>query len=202
MDPVHIPNLRILDEFLRKDNDVDYCAISSTNDFANYEGVLALKYKIVNPSKQLTKVSKFIQSYRNQLHYDWYIKTRLNIQFLEPIDFSKLLPGHINARAREYRGPRSIPYGLSVGGEGAWKHEKGCWYNETETTVIMDDQVYIFDTKIIQKGVFDEYVREDLQNEWYHTEVWKQMGAQFHVIGLNVVFMCASLSPHSGHINC
>ena len=100
---------------------VDFCGISSYDDFSAYESVITFKYKIINPVRGMSKICDFITKYKDQLDYDWFVKSRPENKLLEPIQFGLLLDNAINARARVYRGPKKIKYGCSVNGEGQWK---------------------------------------------------------------------------------
>ena len=185
-----------------KDSIVDYCGISSQNDFENYEDVLSFKYKIVNSNRQLSKVCDFISDYKNELDYDWFIKTRTEVNLIDMIDFSVLDTNSINARARVYRGPKQIKYGMSVNGEGCWKNIGDCFYTRYETEIILDDIIYIFHKTLVDNGAFDKFYDEknELQHEWFHNKIWKDRNVNFNVIGMNL--MLTKYGPcHSGHLN-
>jgi hypothetical protein len=74
----------------------------------------------------------FIKENREQLNYDWYVKIRPEIMLMEQIPFNILMNNSINARARQYTGPKKIMNGMSVGGEGWWNHVKPSIYNDIE----------------------------------------------------------------------
>jgi hypothetical protein len=59
-------NIKILDDYIKENKDiqVDYCGISSNNDFHNYESIIKFKFKIINSNKQLTKICDFITDYK------------------------------------------------------------------------------------------------------------------------------------------
>jgi hypothetical protein len=100
-------------ELLRQMCEVDIACISSFNDFGEFDNILNFKYKVINTKKQLSKVCDFLSAIPNE--YDWYIKTRPDIEFVDRINFSNLKPGYINARVRVYKGPRKLKNGASVG---------------------------------------------------------------------------------------
>ncbi len=85
-------NIKILDDYIKQNKNiqVDYCGISSNNDFHNYESIIKFKYKIINSKKQLTKICDFITDYKSKLNYDWYIKFRPDMKLLENINFNIL----------------------------------------------------------------------------------------------------------------
>lgn len=183
-------NVKILnDTLLNSQIEVDYCGISNTDDFANYEDLISFKYKIIDTSLQLTKMFHFISQYKNELSYDWYIKIRPDIKLLEPIRFDTLCKNAINARARMYIGPKQIQYGMSINGEGAWKNIGDYFFNEEEKDFHLDDMLYIFDTSVIQNGAFDFMkIHFYLENEGIHTKAWRSRNIQLNVIGINVEF--------------
>ena len=177
-------NIIRLDFLLRSQgHEVDYAGISSTDDFANYEDIIRFKYKEIDNKYQLTKVCNFIQKY--SLDYDWFIRFRLEMFLLEPIDFTRLCPMSINARARKYSGPKHIQYGMSI--------ELQSSFSEEESLVEMDDQIYIFHTNTINKGAFldiDKYNNKiNIENETVHTEFWNLRGIPFNIIPINALFI-------------
>jgi hypothetical protein len=123
----NINNVKILDNYLNKKNYiVEYCGISNNDDFSNYESIITFKYKIINTKYQLSKICDFITEYKNELDYDWYVKIRPDMILLEEINFEKLAENSTNARARVYKGPLKLEYGMSVGGNGFWKNLIEC----------------------------------------------------------------------------
>lgn len=197
-----IPNISILKTHFNNnsENIVDYCGISSKDDFKNYESIINFKYKIINTKKQLSKICDFISEYKNSLNYDWYIKIRPDIKLIEPINFKKLCDKSINARARFYDGPKSIMYGMSINGDGPWKNIGNCFYSEYEKDIILDDMLYIFHNNVIINGGFDNnIIIDDYQMEWTHTKFWKSNNINLNVIG---IFMeNTSYNAFSGHLN-
>jgi len=183
-------NIMIFNEFIKKTGYiVDYAGISSEDDFINYEDIITFKYKMINTKKQLDKICDFIS--QNTLDYDWFIKVRPEVKLLEPINFNSLLPNSINGRARVYNGPRNIPYGLTVGGEGAWNMYKDSSYYNYEIDVVVDDQLFIFDKKVIEMGGFSKnYIDSDNDciNERYHTKYYNSKNININIIGINMIF--------------
>jgi hypothetical protein len=168
---------------------VDYAGISSKDDFENYEDIIEFKFKMINPKKQLSKMCDFIKENRGQLNYDWYIKIRPEIMLMEQIPFDTLMSNSINARARQYTGPKKVINGMSVGGEGCWNHVKPSVYNPTETNIELDDQIYIFDDNCIKMGAFDNYNYQDvIENEAIHDAFWKSKNVKLNLIGIDAVF--------------
>lgn len=184
-------NIKILNDYINSSNiEVDYCGISSNNDFSNYEHVISFKYKILNTSYQLTKICDFITDYKSELDYDWYIKIRPDIKLLENINFHMLSENSINARARVYNGPFQIKYGMSVNGEGCWSNIGQRQYADTEHNIILDDQLYIFHKNVIENNGFDKIDKNNRghQHETFHTEIFNDRKIPLNVIGIYVCF--------------
>jgi len=207
----YIDNLKIIDDYLKKDeNIVDYCGITSNDDFYNYETIVKFKYKIINSKQQLSKMCDFINQYKNDLDYDWYIKMRTDVKLLEPINFDILSNIAINARARVYRGPQKIKYGISVNGEGCWRNVGDCFYDEYEKEIILDDQIYIFHKNVINLGGFEIFDPESVdelyaglphyQHEWLHSNYWKFKNICLNIIGINLYL--EKYGCFSGNLNC
>lgn len=196
----HLSNINILNDYLLGcSSNIDYCGISNTSDFNNYETVIKFKYKIINTKKQFSKICDFISDYYDLLDYDWYIKVRPDIKLLEPINFYRLSDISINARARLYVGPQRIKYGMSVNGEGCWKYIGDCTYNEFERDLILDDMFFIFHHNVIKMGAFNKILYSDRETEWNQTYVWKARNIQLNIIGIflkNTKYNC-----FSGHLN-
>jgi hypothetical protein len=192
MDPKYLPNFTILNDYLISNNtdiSVDYAGVLSTDDFDSYESVITFKYKLINPKQQFTKISDFINKYKHELNYDWYIKFRPELKLLEPIDFSVLSNSAINARARLYRGPKKIKNGLCLSAcyDGPYKN---CFFEEIESEVIIDDVIYIFDQNVINQGAFNYVDISGCENEWIHTKIWKEFRhINLNIIGINAVVM-------------
>jgi len=194
----HIDNIIILNNYLRN-MQVDYCAISSNDDFHVYENIIKLKFKFKSPKKQFSKICDFISEHRGELQYDWYIKFRPEIKLLEPINFDKLLDNAINARARLYIGPKKIKYGMSVNGEGPWKNIGDCQYDINTMKIILDDIFYIFHRKIINKGGFKPITFDGRQDEYFHTETWRRRSIHLNIIGIHLEF--TKNNTKSGDLN-
>jgi hypothetical protein len=145
----------------------------------------------------LTKVCNFIE--KNNLEYDWFIRFRPEICLVEPFDFESLCPMSINARARIYNGPRTIPYGMSI--------ELASTFRETESDILIDDQIYIFHKNVIDKGGFSEIHKYNniytIENETVHTGFWNERGIPFNIVSINALFFrdANSMGFPSGHIN-
>jgi hypothetical protein len=198
MDSKDIDNIKILKEFLI-DYEVDYCAISSTNDFDIYEQVIDLKYKIVNTKKQLSKITDFITDTKDDLNYDWFIKIRPDNKLLEKIDFSTLKQDSINARARVYAGPRMLKYGMTVNGKGYFAHIRDCSIQSSESKVILDDTLFIFGQGAIRKGAFDKILEGKREDEWFQTAIFNNRKIPLNVIGIFVLNTKHNIE--SGHLN-
>jgi len=181
MDPQWINNIIALRDSMI-DQDVEYCGISNQDDFHHYESIITFKYKVINPNRQLSKVCDFISS--TELDYDWYMKIRPDIKLLEPIPFSVLSKEAINARARVYYGPRNIPYGMSINGEGIWKDIGDSQYDEVEHDIIVDDMLFLFHNNL--KRAFEPIQPEYDTGEWGQALVFNQRNIPVHVIGIHV----------------
>jgi len=163
---------------------LDYAGISNNNDFENYESVIHFKYKIINTKLQLCKITDFIIENKDNLNYDWYIKTRPDVKLLDQINFDILSKSAINARARLYKGPKRIKYGISVGGVGGWNNIIACSYSETEEELILDDMLYIFNHDVIEKIKNIGQENYTVNNEWGHTEYWVNCGIDLNIVGI------------------
>jgi hypothetical protein len=195
-------NIKILDDYIKENKDiqVDYCGISSNNDFHNYESIISFKFKIINSNKQLTKICDFITDYKSKLNYDWYIKIRPDMKLLENINFNILSKTAINARARLYKGPAKIKYGMSINGKGgSWSDIGDCYYDETEYDVILDDMFFIFHNNVIQLNAFDKIHFDGQEHEWFHTEIFNSRKIALNVIGIHLVN--EKHNGFSGHIH-
>ena len=192
-------NIIIIDKFLKEiTTTIDYCGISSNDDFNTYEDIIQFKYKEINKKKQFSKICDFIQ--KNDLHYDWFIKIRPEITLLENINFNTLMHNAINARARVYYGMTQIPYGCSVGGMGDFSMHKECKADNYEHDIILDDQIFIFDKEVINSGAF-EYIQEDdniPQNEYSNTIFWNSKKIKLNIISINMIFQ--KFNAYSGNV--
>lgn len=196
-DVKYCDNIKIMNDYIKSSNiEVEYCGISSHNDFSNYENIISFKYKIINTKFQFSKLCDFITDYKLELQYDWYIKTRPEIKLLENINFDILSDTCINARSRVYNGPSRIKYGMSINGVGAWSKVGDFQYKDTEENIILDDQFFIFHKNIIQNNAFDKIdiiYKTDIkkrysQNEWFHTKIFNDRKIPLNVIGIYLCF--------------
>ena len=187
-------NIKVLSDYIKylsRDYKVDLAGISNTDDFDNYSEYLRFDYKYISNKKQLSKICDFITGKKEYMNYNWYIKIRPDILIL---DFNTFNPKNcdkdsINARAREYEGPRKGKYMCSVGGDGTHKNVKGCNNTNIKEKIVLDDQVYMFHKNIIDKGGFDSINNdEERQDEWFHTKIWSERRIHLNVIPLNMKF--------------
>lgn len=195
-------NINILYNYMKLlNNEVDYCGISNQDDFHNYENIISFRYKIVNTKKQISKICDFITDYKTELQYDWYMKIRPDIKLLENINFNILCENSINARAREYYGPKQIKYGSSVNGEGCWKSTNDSHYSESEHDITLDDMLFIFHNNVIKKNAFDkiEDVTSIQQVESNQTEIYNNRNIPLNVIG--IYLQNTKYNGCSGNIN-
>ena len=182
-------NIRILHTYLLSlpDVTVDYCGISNTDDFHTYENIIQFKYKVINTNRQMSKICDFITDTKDSLDYDWFMKFRPDVKLLEPPNFNILVEGAVNARAREYCGPKIIKYGMSINGEGIWKYFGCCSYHDVEIDVVLDDMLFYFHKTVVGMGAFDKISSEtSLYPEMQQTKVFIQRGIPMNVIGINL----------------
>jgi hypothetical protein len=213
----YVENITMFRNFIDKnygDCEVDYACILSSDSFEPLEKIVSLKYKEVNHKRQLSKMCDFITKYKDEFTYDWFIKTRPEIQLNRAVDLSSLSLNSIHARAREYRGPKRILFGNSVGGTGYNKGYKASTYSEKEELVALDDQFYIFHRTVIELGAFVPFIPEDVaewyipdnnkqEHEWVHSNCWKSRNIHLNVIGIDILFERTSdIYAASGNINC
>ena len=179
-------NIQILDKYMKESgNTVEYAGISSKDDFSTFEDVIQFKYKFICLDKQLTKLCKFIDKFRPSFNYDWYIKIRPDIRLLQQINFSILNPQAINARTREYEGPISIKYGISIPHGNILS--RPFRYHPVKKQVVLDDQIYMFHHTVINK--FDvRLIPSSTEIEWHHTAYWNLLKIPLNIIGINVLF--------------
>lgn len=198
----HWDNIRVLNSYLccLPDTIVNYCGISTQDNFHNYEDIISFNYKVINSKRQLSKICDFITDNKSTLDYDWFIKIRPDSRLLGPINFELLSDNAINGRARLYHGPKRVKYGLSTGGKGCWESIKECSYQPDETEIIMDDHFFMFHNNIIQLNAFDKIAKNLIvENEWVHTMCWKSRNIKFNVIGINLVL--TDYNAGSGDVN-
>ena len=190
-------NMLILANFL-KDHTISWGAISSQDDFNNFDKI-DFKYKFVSKKKQLSKICDFFSS-TTITDYDFFIKTRPDLQILEFPNFNYILSDCINARARVYRGPKTIRWGSTVNGKGIWEKDRSCTFSLYETNVILDDQFFIFDQSVKTK-LFSEAIVEndDIQNEWFHDKIYTSKKIKKNIIGVNSCLK--KYNAFSGHLN-
>jgi hypothetical protein len=186
------------------DMDVEYCGISNQDDFHTYETIIPFTYKIINTKQQFSKICDFITAHKSELDYDWYMKIRPDIKLLEQIPFSILSDNAINARARVYFGPKKIKHGMSINGEGYWKHVGDCAYGNIEHYVVLDDMLFIFHKNVLQMGAFEKiepfsgwWGAREL--EWTQAKIFKERNISLNVIGLHLE--CTKHHTFSGHVN-
>ena len=197
--PIYKNNIKFLYNFIeqtQKECLIDFCGISSTNDFDSYEDIINFKYKIINPKQQLNKVCDFITDNKSSLNYDWYIKTRPDLKLLEPINFDLLNKFAINARARLYIGPKKIINGMTVRGKGKWYNVNDCKFSINEEKIVLEDTFWIFSHNIIELNGFDkinskfeiyETFDEFNEPEWKYSKLWQSRNIDLNIIGINIL---------------
>lgn len=180
-------NIKIFNDYMKLlDVEVDYCGVSSENDFHNYEHIIPFKYKIINSKHQISKICDFITDYKSVLDYDWYMKIRPEVVLLENINFDNLSENAVNARARVYHGPRKIKYGMSINGPGIWKNVGDCFYDKIEHDIILDDMLFIFHKNIVDMGAFDKFEPfGGSDNEWKQAKLYNDRNIPLNVIGIH-----------------
>ena len=175
-------------------NNIDYAVVLSEYDEAKYDqienalGGIKIKYRVANAERQMHKLWRFVSGLGE--NYDWYVKIRPEIQLLDTLRLYSCVAGHLNGRARVYRGPKHVEYGMSVKGEGCW-HFIQYDYSEcpTEQEVVMDDQMFIFDGTVVESGVFNDMdIHHTDFPEREMTRLLNKHGVKLNVVGLNVKF--------------
>lgn len=201
MDPEYSENIAILHNYLMQtpDLNVEYCGISGRDDFSNYESHINFKYKVITQKQQFTKICDFISDNRTHLDYDWYMKIRPDVKLLEPIDFTALSDLAINARARQYRGPKKLMYAMSINGEGIWNNIGDCFYDQEERHIILDDMIFIFHNNVINMGAFDKMDIYEREVEWTQTKIWNMRNIRLNVCRIKLVN--TKYNVQSGHLN-
>lgn len=185
MHPSHSPYVEILANYM-KEHTVDYCGISNSDDFHNYESIIPFKYKIINTKRQLSKVCDFITDYKSELDYDWYVKFRPDMKLLDPINFDMLSTTAVNARARQYIGPKLIKYGKSF--NDFITISNGGYYSIIETLIILDDMIYIFHNNVIKRGGFESFPYTGIQEaETFQSNLWRSRNIELNVVGINAL---------------
>lgn len=200
----HIDNIKILNDYLLSipNIKIDYCGITNNSDFFKIlEPIINFKYKIINTKRQLSKICDFITDYKIDFNYNYFIKIRPDIKLLEPINFNNIDVNSICARAREYKGPQKIKYGLQ--GDSKYYLNLPDTYSEVEELHTIDDQLYIFSNNIINMGAFNKLsIEEDnieRQDEWVHTKIFNERKIPLKVIGINILL--TGYNVYSGDLN-
>jgi hypothetical protein len=213
MDARYVVNIHILNDYIKQLSTrfiVHVACISGKDDFDIFEDILPFTYKVISPRKQLDKICDFVSSCTES--YDWYVKIRAEVRLLEQLDFDSFCPNSINARARVYNGPLQIKHGAAVGGDGYLNYVHAMHYSPELKEIILDDQLYIFHRRVVEKGVFapitDEerarkewYIGHPLQHEWFHTGVWKHRHIPLNLTPLYVNFGHSGRNGISAHLN-
>lgn len=187
-------NIKKLNEYileLRKKYTVDLALIVSDSKYFNfYDGLIDIKFKYENNKKQLSKLCDFITEISPQ--YDWYIKTRPEVEFKANLEFDSFCKESINSRVRVYSGPLIIKNGSTVCGKGFLNKEQfknEVVYNKTLKTIIMDDTVYIFHKNVIVCGGFNKiYQNNQKEHEWFHTDIWNSRNIKLNIVSIDCLF--------------
>ena len=207
----HIKKIKeiLIDHFEKNGHIVDIASVSGKNDHSNYADVINIKHTHTNEKRQFAKLCDFLSTLDQP--YDWYIKIRPDIEILEPVHIDLLVEQTaIYARARVYNGPRSIPYGGSVGGRGPWDYlHTEFKYSETEQNVVLDDQIFIFHKSAVESGIFTTLTEEEKPDfaEWFFSRICKERGAILYPISIRAILHKyrnneKDFSVESGNINC
>ena len=136
---------------------IDFCSV--TNDKIKNQ----FKYNFICKKGQLDKVCYAIDKIDVD-NYEWIIKTRPDILFLEKIDgnfFNRLSEDKVNSRCRSYHGPKiKIKNGFSLRQSNIRKRDSILC--DEEKFIMPDDQFYIFHQKIA-KRTFEILTLESLK---------------------------------------
>ena len=199
-------------------NDViDYACISSSDNFSNLEKLVNLKYKEVDSKRHLSKVCNFITKYKDELDYDWFIKSRPEVQIFSRINLESLPRNTISGRAREYKGTKRIMYGNSTSGPGYNQSINDCRISIIGEHIVLDDQLYVFDKEVINSGAFVQFDSDNIlqwarvvngnpapygECEWVHSNFWKERKINLNVIGIQLKLQYSNGGfMSSGHVN-
>lgn len=161
---------------------VNYCLITSTDCVLACDSKILFKYKTVNSKHQLDKICDFITEYRSELNYDWYVKIRPDLELCKPLDFNSMCDDAINARARQYIGPRQVLCGASV---NLGNHPDCYYYSDVEEKCVLDDMIYIFHNNVIHLNAFNKLqpqYKNLIQHEWGHFKVWNDRNIKKNII--------------------
>ena len=204
MYPEFKPQIKSLKQYIThisKTYKVDIAAISSKDDFKNYEDIIDFKYKYINTKNQISKLCDFISENKNTLNYDWFFRTRPENEIVDfdTINFSKLPKNAVSARAREYIGPFMGKHSCSVGGEGEYIYIKECNYKKNKEKLVIDDTI-VFNKTVIDKGGFvpltnDEEIKYNnlkstpvRHDEWFLTNMLVSRGIHLNIIDIDMKF--------------
>ena len=203
----YLENIILFRDSMQKDHPtdlIDYACISSFDNFSDIDKVLNLKYKEIDSKKQLTKICNFITKYKDELDYDWFIKSRPEVQIFSRINLEFLPKNAISARVREYKGTKRIMYGNSTSGPGYAKHINDCRFSLFNRKIVLDDQLYVFDKEVIESGAFAEFdsQKDSIQHEWVHSNCWRERKINLNVIGIQLKLQYSNGNyMSSGHVN-
>jgi hypothetical protein len=200
------PFLESLKTYLIQPFNCDVAVIAgSTDEFKKYERILNIRHRFVSPKRQMSKLCDFVTQLTER--YDWYVKTRTDVELLEPFDsnfFSTLSQRSINSRVRGYIGPERVRYGNSMGGRWAEKwNEEAEHYSAELQSHVCDDQIYFFHDNVIRMGAFRPIINpnEPHEHEWFTTAIWMYRNIPLKMIGINVLFHHRDGPIPSGHVN-
>jgi len=94
---------------------------------------------------------------------------------------------------------KKILHGMSVNGEGQWKHIGNCCYDNCEKEIVLDDMIYIFHHNVILMDGFEKFQQDGRENEWFHTNIWKSRNINLNVIG--IYLENTTRKTYSGNLN-
>ena len=196
-----IKTLKRYIDHLSKSYKVDIAGISSKDDFDNYSDIINFRYKYINSKMQISKICDLISKYGHKLNYDWFVRTRPEIELLDfdEINFHKLPKDAVSGRARVYRGPHTRKHSCSVGGVGDHSEYVNCKYRNKEEEVTIDSNFYVFHKNVVDKGGFskisgaqgveDGHPGRDREDEWYLSSIMLSRGIKLNIIGINMKMM-------------
>ena len=188
---------------VNKENTIEIASLYSEETEENDQNMLIIentlkqkiKYRYVCKLKQFSKMMYFLNELNER--YDWYIKTRCDLQILEPLNTIKLnsfKKDCRNARVRSYIGPKldkKIEYGCSIGGNRHMKRLKktSLLYNENKKKIMLDDMIYFFHDNVRDKLFKFQQLEDKREDEGFHSYYWKTVNkVELNIISLYVCF--------------
>lgn len=183
-------NSMLLKPLRKSGHKIDLCDVLSEPDHGNKYMMGSFKYSFVCKEMQYTKMCIALNNIKEE--YDWYIKTRPDLNFNESFTMDLLYScdkNKINTRIRNYFGPSiNIKNGTSL--QNDWLKRRGEAPTLSKKILINpDDMFYIFHKTIVKKAFsppFNQNWNCHKQHESYHRLAWSSRGIEINPIGIDV----------------